>query len=459
MSLSVTSYGAAGVVTGSCHLVEMDGVRILIDLGLFQGSPEVDAWNRAPLDFDVNSLDAVLITHGHLDHIGRMPLLVQAGYKGPIYTISSSRDVVRLILMDGARVQAEDYRRQQERSKNPDEVPFPLYTEQDVFETLDLIEAIRVNEPFEIKHVAVRFGHAGHILGSAFIEITGSSQRFLTTGDLGHWGPHVVPDPDLPFGPVDVLMMESTYGNKTHPYMSEAVKNLVDLMHETMRNKGNLLIPSFALERTQDVLHQLRMAHDKRRLPDGVKIYLDSPLGIKFTQLYARHPEQMSDSVKRYIKRGESPFRWDNVQFTIAARESRAIQEIPHGVVVLAGSGMANGGRILNHLKKNISREESAVAFVGFQAEGTIGRQLMEGAKEILIDGERYEVKCKITDIDGFSVHADQPGLLNWANHAGSPKVLLVHGEDEGPIGLKAALEEKFNLDVTISEKGKTYEF
>jgi metallo-beta-lactamase family protein len=256
-----------------------------------------------------------------------------------------------------------------------------------------------------------------------------------------------------------VLMMESTYGNKTHPYLSEALKRLLDLMHETHRNKGNLLIPSFALERTQDVLHQLRIAHEKRRLPPGVKVYLDSPLGIKFTQLYARHPEQMSDSVKRFIKRGESPFRWDDVQFTTGARDSRAIQEITHGAVILAGSGMANGGRILNHLKKNIQREESAVAFVGFQAEGTLGRQLLDGAKEVLIDGERYEVKCKITDIDGFSVHADQPGLLNWASHTGSPHVLLVHGEEEGPLALKAALEEKYNLDVTISEKAKTYTF
>lgn len=457
MSLSLTSHGAAGMVTGSAHLVEMDGVRILIDLGLFQGTPEIEALNRQPLGFDPRELDAVIITHGHLDHIGRLPLLVRAGYNKPIYTTSSSRDVIRLILIDGARVQAEDFRRQREKQPGVP-VPPPMYDEQDVFETLDLIVAVRPGEPFLINGVRVTFGHAGHILGSSFIEIIGRSHRFLASGDLGHWGPHVVPDPEMPFGEVDVMVLESTYGNKTHPYMSEAVSQLLALMHETHRQGGNLLIPSFALERTQDVLHQLRQAYDKKRLPKGIKVFLDSPLGVRFTQLYSRHPEEMSDSVRRYIRRNESPFRWDDVQFVIASRDSREISEM-NGMVVMAGSGMANGGRILNHLKRNLERPESAVAFVGFQAEGTLGHKLTTGEKEVTIDGEKFEVRCKIVDIDGFSVHADQPGLVHWATAAGKPHVVLVHGEEEGPATLKEVFETQHDMQVTIAQRGETYTF
>lgn len=460
MTLKITSYGAAGTVTGSAHVIEMDGTRLLIDLGLFQGSPELEAMNREALDFDVKALDAVLITHGHLDHIGRLPLLVKNGYDGPIYTTTPSRDVVRLILVDGARIQAEDYRRQRGKPGGTGPVPPPMYTEQDVYETLDLIQPVRLNEPLRIGHARVRFGHAGHILGSSTIEVEGRSQRFLTTGDLGHWGPHVVPDPVLPERAADVVMMESTYGNKVHGPMGEAVAQLVDLIHETTRNGGNLLIPSFALERTQDVLHQLRIAYDQRRLPRDVRVYLDSPLGIRFTQLYSRYPEQLSESVRAYIQRLESPFSWDNVSFTISSQESRDINRERGGSVILAGSGMANGGRILNHLKHNLERPESAVAFVGFQAEGTLGRQLVEGATDVLIDDESYQVRAKIVEIDGFSAHADQLELLRWAEGTGKPQQIhLVHGEGEGPLALQAALKEKLGLESTISERGKTYDY
>lgn len=459
MTLQVTSYGAAGTVTGSAHLIEMDGARVLIDLGMFQGTPELEAMNRMALDFDPRRLDAVIITHGHLDHIGRLPLLVQNGYRGPIYTTLASRDVIRLILVDAARIQAEDYRRRRVQPGTHEPVPPPQYTEQDVYETLDLIQPVRQDEPFLIKGVRVCFGNAGHILGSSFVEMVGRSHRFLTSGDLGHWGPHVVPDPEMPNGPVDVLMIESTYGGKFHAPMSEAVDQMVGLIHETTRAGGNLLIPSFALERTQDVLHQLRIAYDKRRLPREVQVFLDSPLGIRFTQLYARYPEQLSQSVKEYIVRGQSPFRWENVHFTISSQESRDIQRESRGAVILAGSGMANAGRILNHLKENLERPESAVAFVGFQAEGTLGRQLVDGEKYVEIDEEGFQVRAKIVEIDGFSAHADHAGIMRWATAAGKPHVLLVHGEEEAPIALQSDLRDNHGIEATISQRGETYSF
>ncbi len=458
MTLSVTSYGAAGTVTGSAHYIEIDGVRVLVDLGMFQGNPALQEMNAGPLEFDPRELDAVLVTHGHLDHCGRLPLLVQQRYQGPIYMTAATRDVVRLILIDSARVQEEDYRRQRGRTEGDAPVPPPLYTEQDVLETLDLIRVVRMDEPFLIKGVTVCFGHAGHILGSAFIEFTGRHERFTAGGDLGHWGAHVVPDPNLP-GRADVLMVESTYGGKYHAPMSEAVDQMVALIHETTRQGGNLLIPSFALERTQDVLHQLRIAYDKRRLPRGTKVFLDSPLGIRFTQLYGRYPEQLSDTVKDYIKRGQSPFRWEDVHFTISSQESREIQRQSRGAVVLAGSGMANGGRIVSHIKENLERPESAIAFVGFQAEGTLGRQLVEGAETVVIDGEERAVRAKIVEIDGFSAHADQGGIMRWVTAAGKPKVLLVHGEEEGPIAVQNELRDKHGIESIISQRKETYTF
>jgi metallo-beta-lactamase family protein len=458
MSLTITSYGAAGTVTGSAHLIEMDGARILVDLGMFQGLPEVEMRNREPLGFDPRSLDAVILTHGHTDHVGRMPLLIPHGYRGPIYATHATRDVARLILVDSARIQAEDHRRQRGRTEDGPPVPPPLYSEQDVYETLDLIEPRRMEDAFLIKGVTVCLRNAGHILGSAFVEFTGRAHRFIASGDVGHWGPHVVPSPDLP-DPAGVVMVESTYGDTIHPPMSEAVDKLIDVIHRTIREGGNVLIPSFALERTQDVLHQLRIAYDKRRLPRNLHVYLDSPLGIKFTQLYRRYPEQLTDSVKAYIKRGESPFRWDDVSFTIAARESREIADRTRGAVIMAGSGMANGGRILNHLKENLARPESAVVFVGYQAEGTLGRELVEGAESVTIDDETFQVRAQILEIDGFSAHADQVGLTKWVRAAGNPATLLVHGEDEGPLALQKALKEEHNIESTISEWGVPYEF
>ncbi|MBA3533287.1 MAG: MBL fold metallo-hydrolase [Ardenticatenales bacterium] len=458
MPLRVTSYGAAGTVTGSAHLIEIDDARVLVDLGMFQGTPELESWNREPLGFDARSLDAVIITHGHLDHCGRLPLILQQGFRGPIYATTASRDVVRLILVDSARVQAEDFRRQRVRAGSDLPAPPPMYTEQDVYETLDQIQTVRMDEPFLIKGVRVCFGPAGHILGSAFIQFTGRDVSFIAGGDLGHWGPHVVPDPAMP-PRTDVLMVETTYGGQFHPHMSQAVDQMVGLIHETTRAGGNLLIPTFALERTQDVLHQLRIAYDKKRLPQGTKVFLDSPLGIRFTQLYRRYPEQLSNSVKKYIKQGESPFSWGDVHYTISSQESREIQEHSHGAVIMAGSGMANAGRIINHLKENLQRPESAVAFVGFQAEGTLGRQLVDGAEVVLIDGQEFRVRAKIVEIDGFSAHADQAGIVRWVAAAGKPEVLLVHGEEEAPIAIQTDLRDNHGINGTISQRTETYSF
>lgn len=459
MPLKVTSHGAAGTVTGSAHLVHLDKARLLIDLGMFQGGQTMQELNRQPLPFDPRELDAVLLTHGHLDHVGRLPLLVQRGYEGPIYMTTATRDVARLILVDSARLQSEDFRRQRHPG-GPENEPVPpaLYSEQDVYETLDLIQTVRMDDPFLIRGVTVCFSHAGHILGSTFVTLTGRDHRMVLSGDVGHWGPHVVPDPELP-GRADVAMVETTYGDTIHPPMREAVDALVQIIRKTTERGGNVLIPSFALERTQDVLHQLRIANDRHAIPEGLKVYLDSPLGIRFTQLYRRYPEQLSESVKRYIMKGESPFRWENVHFTIASRESREIQKRSRGSVIMAGSGMATGGRILSHLKNNLERPESAVVFVGYQGEETLGRRLVDGAESVMIDDETFQVRAEIHEIDGFSAHADQRGLLKWASAAAPAHALLVHGEGDGPLTMQKLLAEEHGIESTISERGATYDF
>lgn len=458
MSLRVTSHGAAKTVTGSTHLIEMDGVHLLIDFGTFQG-PDVEHLNREPLGFDPKQLDAVLVTHGHFDHIGRLPILFQRGYRGPIYTTRATKEVMRLILLNSARIQAEDYRRQKVRAGDDRPILPPIYNEQDVYQTLDAVKFVRQKEPFSIKSVKVTFGHAGHIVGSSFIHLKGKTHRFLTSGDLGHWGPHVIPNPEMPFEAADVVMVESTYGDKFHQPLSQAVSEMVQMIHDVHKKGGNLLIPTFALARTQDVLHQLRCAYDRRRLPRNLKVFLDSPLAIHFTKLYRYQPELLSESVKRYIFRSQDPFGWNNVHFTLASRESMRVEKIRKGSVILAGSGMATGGRILNHLKKNLQRPECSVAFVGFQAEGTLGRQLVEGAKTVKIDDEPFEVKATIAKIDGFSVHADQAGIGRWVSSAGRPEILLVHGEEEAQSALQQALSDQYGLSAKIAEQGVTYEF
>ncbi len=455
--VTVTSYGAAGTVTGSCHLIEMDDIRILVDCGMFQGEDYITALNREPLGFDPTTLDAVVLTHGHLDHCGRLPLLVQEGYSGPIYATRPTYDVARFILLDSARIQHEDWLRAEEHEvRHGRHVPPPLYTEQDVFDTLDLFETARYDEPIQVGPLRVTFKNAGHILGSAFIVIEGRAARVVCSGDVGTWEQHVVPDPELP-PEADVVLLESTYGGQIHEPLEQAMEKIATFITEVVEAGGNVLIPTFALERAQDVLFILRKLDREGRIP-RVKTFLDSPLAINFTRLHRRYPEQLGEAVKRVILRGEDPFSWPGLTLTRTQRESRRIDYIESGAVIMAGSGMATGGRILRHLFNNLWREESGVLFVGFQAEGTLGRALLDGADEVEIYGEPVVVKARIENIEGLSAHADEPQLLKWVAPTRASRVFLIHGESPAPEALQASLKEKLGMESTISERGVTYQ-
>lgn len=451
--MRLTSYGAAGTVTGSCHLIEIDGQRLLVDCGMFQGTPDENALNYEPLGFDPRSLDAVLLTHAHLDHCGRLPLLTQAGYEGPIYATRATYDGARLILVDSARIQYEDWANRD--GQTDEERQPPLYSEQDVYETLDLFQHVRYNEALTLDKVQATYRNAGHVLGSAFIELRGPSGRVIFSGDIGLWQQDVCPEPALPTA-ADVVLVESTYGGKTHTPLPQAVARLRDRIRATQAGGGNVLIPTFALERAQDMLYNLRTLYYQNQLPP-VQAFLDSPMAINFTRLHRHYPEQLGQPIKKIIMEGGDPFAWPDLHLTRTQQESRNIDRIHGSKIIMAGSGMANAGRIVSHLAVNLPRPEAAVVFVGYQGEGTLGRELVDGATEVQIYGETVPVRSHIEAISGFSAHADEPMLLRWLKPTGKPQIFLVHGETPAPEAMQATIQREMGVTATISERGKSY--
>lgn len=464
--MKVHVHGAAKTVTGSKYLVETNGTRILVDSGLFQGPRALEEKNYQPLPFDASSIDFIVLTHAHLDHVGLLPRVVREGFHGKIIATSATRDIAQLILLDAARLQEEEAERNLRKSQRRGEEPQgKLYDEEDVVFTMNhFAQPVRYGELFELGgNVKGCFRDAGHILGSSFLELeareNGGSKRVLFSGDLGNHGKPVVRDPSPPaMKEADAVFMECTYGDRNHKAGDETLREFKDAVHDTLSARGNIVVPTFALERAQDLLYYLREFHEQGALP-RCQVFLDSPLAIAATRVFLQHPECFDDETMQLIKSKEDPFYFPGLHFTRSQAASREINNVKSGAIILAGSGMCNGGRIRHHLKHNLWRNESAVIFVGFQAQGTLGRAIVDGGKMVRIEGEEIAVRARVYTINGFSAHADQNALMQWLSTVKSkPKLFLVHGEESAIAVVAEKVKELYAFKTYAPSLGEVLE-
>ncbi|WP_104992213.1 MBL fold metallo-hydrolase RNA specificity domain-containing protein [Deinococcus sp. NW-56] len=429
--MRLTSWGAAETVTGSAHLLEVGGQRVLVDCGLFQGGLDAEALNREPLGFDPASVDAALLTHAHLDHLGRLPLLVAGGFRGRIHCSGPTARVAEVVLLDSARVQQEDHAREQRRSHRrvgsaPPEGP--LYDEALVRETLRrLTPDMTPHQPRRFGRVTVTARPAGHILGSVFYEVEAPEGRAVLSGDLGNCNSALQPDFTLPFA-CDAAVVETTYADRTHRSLADTVAEFRDVLRRSLRLGGAVIIPSFALERAQNLLYFLGRLMDAGEIP-AVPVFLDSPMAAQVTRLYREYASEFESGVAGALSRGEDPFHPPGLRVLGSPGESRALNARSGPMVILAGSGMTNGGRVRHHLRHRLGRPETSVVIVSFQAPGTLGAELIGGARQVRLFGEEVPVRASIHTIGGFSAHADRDDLLAWLEPTGAARVLLVHGE------------------------------
>jgi metallo-beta-lactamase family protein len=437
--MKIAFHGAAQGVTGSCHLLSCAGKRILIDCGMYQGSRELVEDNANDFGFDPEKIDYLLLTHAHLDHCGRIPLLANRGFQGEIITTAASRELARLVMMDSAGLQEEEarYRNRRARRRGRMEEFQPLYTTLDTFNAMENFgRKAHYNEPLQLAPgIRATFFDAGHILGSASLllelEEGGRKRRVVFSGDLGLGGRPILRDPTPPPA-ADVVVMETTYGDRPHKELQPSVEELYTAINDTVKRGGNVVIPTFALERAQEILFYLHAGKEQGRLPEFLQVFLDSPMAISATEIFKRHRECYDEQTASLFRSGQDPFLFNGLHFTRETADSMAINQVAGGAVIMAGSGMCTGGRVRHHLKHNLGRERSSVIFVGYAAEGTLARRIVDGAKNVDIFGEDYAVRAQIHTIGGFSAHAGQAELLAWHGHTGNPEItFLVHGEKD----------------------------
>jgi metallo-beta-lactamase family protein len=451
--------GAAEEVTGSNYILETGKSRIMIDCGLYQGKSEEK--NSEPLDFDPTTIDAILITHAHLDHTGRVPFLVKTGFSGKVIATAPTVELTDVLWRDSAKIQKEDaeWRSRKNRRKGlpPEE---PLYTEEDVEKAIGMLVPVSYDEVMEpVPGIRVRFRDAGHILGSANLEIWGNADgediKLVFSGDLGPQNTVMERTPSV-IEDADYVVIESTYGDREHKTNEESREEFRVAMKEMIKDHGKVLIPTFVVDRAQRVLYELMLMQKEGILPPGIPIFFDSPMGQKATDVYNSYLSLLSSEIQSQIREGSDPFAPENLQVVSDVEESKKINEIGEAVV-LAGSGMCNGGRIVHHLKNNLFRETTDVVFVGYQAKGTLGRRLVEGEKTVRVAGEEVNVKAKLHTINGFSAHADRRDLLAWAKQFRTdPLFFITHGELESAQGLSRTFEEN-GIRSLVPSAGKEY--
>lgn len=440
--------GAAREVTGSSFLLDTGRARVLIDCGLIQGSRQDEARNRAAFAFDTKRLDTVVLTHAHLDHSGLLPLLIKAGYRGNICTQRATRDLCRIMLKDSGHLQEKDAQwENRKRERKGLRAVEPLYTVADALATMPYFKALDYDREQNIAPgVWLRLHDAAHILGSAIAELRVQSdrgeRRVVFSGDLGHRGAPILRDPAAVTA-ADLVIMESTYGDRNHRSWEATWKELAAVFHEARERRGNILIPAFAVGRTQELLYVFQQFYREWGV-DAWKIFVDSPMAIEATEVYGKHSELHDTEAVRTRKDKGAPFSLPNLQLSRTPIQSMAINQIQSGAIIVAGAGMCTGGRIKHHLKHNLWRSDCHIVIVGFQARGTLGRSLVDGAKTVRLWGETIRVAARIHTIGSLSAHADQHGLLHWyGNFARRPPVALVHGEEEAIATLGTVLSKR----------------
>jgi metallo-beta-lactamase family protein len=464
----LTFLGAARNVTGSCYLLESQGTRVLIDCGMYQ-ERKYQERNWQPFPFAPQSIDAVFLTHAHLDHCGLLPKLVREGYEGKIYCTQATAEIAEIILVDAAHLQEEDaifkrerHKREERRGPHPE---IPLYTVKDAeavkpyFSAVEYLSCVGINS-----NVEGCYYEAGHVLGAATISINirqdGQNHRVIFSGDIGEPHRPIINDPTL-FDEAEYIVMESTYGDRTHEEHenTDIQKQLRDCINRTVSAGGNIIVPSFALERSQEMLYHLNELFLRKEIPP-LPVFLDSPMAIRITEVFKHHAELFDKEMMQRLRQGNSFFNFENLRIVQTEEESRAIKDVKESCIIVAGSGMVNGGRIKHHIVNNITRPESTILFVGYQAEGTPGRILLDGAKEIRLLGQIYPVRAHIEKIDGFSAHADRDGLLAWLADIRVPPrcVFITHGEEKAAISFAKVLNERTGWTVKVPQYKDTVE-
>jgi len=458
MQIKLRFLGAAQNVTGSRHLLEADGTRLLVDCGLYQ-ERHLLARNWEAFAVPPDSIDAVLLTHAHLDHCGLLPKLVRDGFKGKIYCTAATAEITRIILLDSAKLQEEDaeYKRKRHRREGR-KGPYPevpLYTAADAEVCFPLFAPVRYKQPVEIgPGIEATFCDAGHILGSSIIKVRvqrdGQERTILFSGDVGRPDRPIVHDPAY-VDQADYLLVESTYGDRIHQSRQDIKKAIADVINSTMRARGNIIVPSFALERPQEVLYYTNELVLEKAVPH-LLVFLDSPMATSITRIFEQHPELYDHELAEYIEKHKSPFRFPGLKMVETVAASKAINRIKKTVMVIAGSGMCTGGRIKHHLVNNISRPESTIMFVGYQAVGTLGRRIVDGEKQIRILGQEYPVKARVVQIHGFSAHADRDELVKWLTALKKPprRVFVMHGEPASAQNLGRYITQQTGWNVSV---------
>ena len=459
--MKITLYGAAGDVTGSAYHVQTDQANILVDCGLYQGEKMADEKNRLPRSLSAGRLDAVVLTHGHLDHVGRLPILAKQGFRGPVVTTQATVEMAGLVLHDSAKVQAHDLVRENRKRERAGKDPLdPLYSPADVDAILERFRPVAYDQPTEIAAgIQARFVEAGHMLGSASIALSveeGGRRRLVVfSGDIGPWGAPLLRDPAPPTE-ADFVLMESTYGDRNHRSLDETVREFEDIIRQALPRKGKILVPTFAIGRTQQILYHLALAFRRRTLPK-FPVYLDSPMAVEASKIYLNHQELMDDETKALQRVSSLREDLDSLKATATPEDSQALNSVPGPCLIMAGSGMCNGGRILHHLKYNLWRPETSVMIVGFQAAGTLGRLLVDRAETVRIFGETIAVRAGVHTLGGFSAHAGQSDLLRWfgAMAGSKPRVAVCHGEDKARTTLAGLLRQQFGVTTMLPALGE----